>query len=110
MQRFVHAQNLTRYIDLLESETERAKLGQIQKLLIEEVDSVGSLSERIDQVDLLIRHGHARRREQQTHLTAMSDGVERERAVHVLATMDETLQLLADYRRARSDELERTAS
>lgn len=104
MQRFIHEQNLTRYIDLLDIESNPLTRRQIQKLLIEEEDRFGSLTERIDQADILIRRSQARLRQQQALVTRLkNDGAETATAVALVETMNQTLQLVAAYRQTLSD-------
>ena len=107
MQEFVHAQNLGRYIDLLEFETDPHKRAQLQKLLIEEEDSFGSLSQRLDQVERLMARGAARRRQQQAIVERLNgDGGDAGRAKSLLANMDGILQVMALYRQTLLDHIE----
>jgi hypothetical protein len=107
MQNYVHSQNLTRYVDLLETETDSAKLGQIQKLLIEEEDRFGSLAQRLDEAERLIRDGEERIRRQQALTQRLGeDGHDRARAEALLATMARTLQMMLEYRRKLADGLD----
>jgi hypothetical protein len=104
---FVHTQNLTRYLDLLESETDTGKLGQIQKLLIEEVDGCGSLSERMNEVEICIRAAQTRLRRHQSLLARLDDeGPATTRAVSVLTTMIQTLNLMIRHRDTLSSRLD----
>jgi hypothetical protein len=109
MQRFIHQQNLARYIDLLESEGDPATRAQLQELLIEEVDGFGSLNERIDQVDVLIAQSGGRLRRQQAlvaHRAGMgADIVQSEK---LLGHMTQILQVMAQYRRTLLEGLDRS--
>jgi hypothetical protein len=101
MQRYVHSQNVTRYVELLESEADPATVEQIQKLLIEEENRFGSLAERIDEADRLIRDAQARLNQQKSLLQRLgNDGHDTTRAAMLMRTMERTLQLMSDYRRS----------
>jgi hypothetical protein len=104
---FIHTQNLTRFLDLLESETDPGKLGQIQKLLIEEVDGDGSLAERMNEAEICIRAAQARLRRHQSLLARLDgDGPAMTRAVSVLTTMIQTLNLMIRHRDMLSNRLD----
>jgi len=108
MDRFVHDQNLTRYIDLHETVTDPTKLAQIEKLLIEEEDRFGSVSERLNEADRLIHDGHGRVRRHRAlvaHLDAI--GHDTKRAGAVLASMSRLLEIMYQYRQTLSDGLDR---
>jgi hypothetical protein len=104
LERFVHEQNLTRYIDLLESAAYPAEVGQLQKLLIEEEDRFGSLEQRIDQADDLISRGLANLRRQQELVARLhEDGHDTAKAETVMRAMHQMIEVMGRYRRSLAD-------
>ncbi len=109
MERFVHDQNLMRYLDLLESETDSAKRGQLRKLLLEEVDRFGDHSDQLYETDRLVARCTARLQEQKSLLAhAREDGRDAGASEDVLANMSQTLALIVGHRRTILDRLDRT--
>ncbi len=64
MQRFLHFQNLARFVEALEHEPDPAKRDVLQQLLLEEENRFGDSRERSEQTDTLIARGRERIRQQ----------------------------------------------
>ena len=74
MQKFVHEQNLTHYLMLLETESDPPRREILRRLLVEEEDQYGSLLERLDRAERAIARGEARLTEQRDR-SSMADFV-----------------------------------
>lgn len=99
MDQFVHSQNLLRYMDLLERETDPGRRARISDLLVEEMGRFGGALERLAEVDRLIAGAQMRVRRQSGLLCHMPvDAQAHPLAANVLANLEQTLGLLLDHR------------
>lgn len=64
MQRFVHFQNLNRFVEALEQETDPPKRDLLKQLLLEELNGFGDRRERLEQAEEFIVRGQERIRRQ----------------------------------------------
>lgn len=100
MDRFIHTQNLARFMGLLEAETDALQRERLQDLLVEEENRFGSRRERVMEADGLIARGEARLREQELLVARLSDdGRDTAAAERLLANMIQTLQAFVAYRK-----------
>jgi hypothetical protein len=72
--RFVHDQNLCRYADLLERETDPAVRARLQDLLIEEEDLFGTRRERLQQARDHVERLRGRMVRQEQLILRLEDG------------------------------------
>lgn len=101
MHGFVHDQNLTHYVDLLEFETDAIKRETLHTLLIEEENRFGSWRARVDQTELLIARARAGVRSQEDIIAKLeADGGDATTARQLLRNMGDTLDLFVQFRRA----------
>lgn len=102
MHDFVHAQNLVRYVDLLEHEADPVMRERLKALLLEEENRFGRRREAAIELDGLVAAAAARviRQRQIVGRLTEAGGAVAE-AERLLATMTETLRLLRDYQAAR---------
>lgn len=99
MQRFVHNQNLLRFVDLLERETDPVKRGRLQDLLLEEENRFGSRREQALELDSMIAGARlriARQRQVVNQMEAEARGADL--AGQILASMEQTYALLLESR------------
>jgi len=106
MDRSIHQRNLARYADLLELALDPTTRARLQARMIREEDRYGSLKEKLDQVDALIR----RRRgliDNQDRLIAqlMMEDLDTYDARMVLTRMMDLLRLLESYRKRVAEAL-----
>jgi hypothetical protein len=109
MERFVHDQNLTRYLDQLQCETDSAKRGQLRRLLVEEIDRFGAHSDRLNETDRLAARCMARLDEQRTRVARLrADGHDAESSESLLANLSQTLEVIEGHRQTILDQLDRS--
>ena len=107
MDRFVHDQNLIRFVDALEHESNPARRDLLQQLLLEEENRFGGRREKLEQANVQILRGRERvRRQRELVARLTSDGANLEPAQQVLMNMLLTQSLFEAYRDIllRSDE------
>jgi hypothetical protein len=99
MQRFVHAQNLTRFVTLLEAEADADRRVQLESLLIEEENRFGSQRERLDQAEALLAAGLIRLHRQETVVAGLRPDVpERPAAERLRDNMRQLVEIFRLHR------------
>ena len=99
MDRFIHTQNLLRYVDMLEKEADPIRRERLRSLLIEEEDRFGSEREWLDEAELYIVQSRSRiRRQEEIVAHLRRDGRDSEQADRLLTNMSDLLQLFQQRR------------
>jgi hypothetical protein len=99
MQRFLHRQNLARYVRLLATETDPKQRERIAALLIEELDRFDTLPEHLSELAGVIEQGRAQLRKQRQLVAQLrGDPGAQEKAQHTLINLNDTLELFLSYR------------
>lgn len=98
MDRFVHDQNLIRFVDLLEREADGPKRTVLQQLLIEEENRFGERQERLEQTEVLIVRGRERIRRQVELVARLADCDTAEVAKATLRNLVQTQSLFEAFR------------
>ncbi len=98
MDRFVHDQNLRRFVDLLEREPDGPRRTVLQELLIEEENRFGERQERLEQAEVLIVRGRERIRRQVELVARLSDGDGADMAKATLRNLMHTQSLFEAFR------------
>ncbi len=104
MQRFLHFQNLARFVEALEHETDPAKRDVLQQLLLEEENRFGDSRERLEQTDTLIARGRERIRQQRALVASLGcDGKGIETAKIGLLNLMRTQSIFEGFRQVLVD-------
>lgn len=104
MERFVHNQNLERYITLLDSEPDEPARDAIRRLLIEEEDRFGVVRERLETAEAHIAKLRQRMHRQVDLIDQLNAaGSDTTQAVDLHRNWGQTLIALETYRRNLRD-------
>jgi hypothetical protein len=74
MEQFIHQQNLVRFVEALERETDPGRRDVLQQLLLEEEKRYGDRRERIEQTETFILRGRERIRRQREIISSLQEG------------------------------------
>ncbi len=107
MRSFLHQQNLSRYMDLLETTADPEVRERLRERLVEAEDRFGACRERLETADVFIARLKTRLREQEDRIAALAtDGADTALAEQLRQTVTETLRLFEAYRGALDQSLE----
>jgi hypothetical protein len=98
---YVTKQNVSRFRELLSSESDTSRAADLVKLLIEEEDKLGASSERLEDIDQEIAKGDKRIAWQRTLVAAMErDGRDAAVAKALLENLTQIQAMYQQYRQA----------